>query len=173
MSADPPDDSPDGTPPASGEGAGDPPRRQPTAEEIEVPEDWRLEEEAPPPEAGEEERETRRPREAVAGRIARRAGGVMSWVDRLLLVIAVVVPVLILGYQSFEWLRSSQWPPIPVARVLVWVQADASAILAPGWPGVNRVLNWVLAAPLSLFLFVAGLLLHLLSGLLFPRAPRE
>lgn len=176
MNADPPDESPEREHPGSGQDAA-PDRRLPAAEEIEVPDSWQLDEDEAGPDVGDEDevdqRDRRRPREALSGRLARRAGGVMAVFDRLLLVIAIGGPLLILGYQSFEWLRSSQWPPMPVRQVLLWLQADTSPVISAAWPGVNRALNWLLAVPLSLFLFVAGLLLHFLCGLIFPRVPRE
>lgn len=93
--------------------------------------------------------------------------------DWTLLTITFSLPVLILGYQSVVWLRSSAWPPMPVERPLLWLQLNPDALTATGWSGLSRVLEWLFAAPLAAVLFAGGLALHLLSSLLFPRITRD
>lgn len=145
----------------------------PHADEIVIPEDMDVEP-LEPVDLGEahRRRRLRLPRGAIGrwfGRIGTRLRMVF---DGLLLVIAFPAPLLILGWQSFTWLRTGHWVPMPVERLTGWFQIDMQALAQTSWPGLSRLLDWVLAAPLAGVLFAAGLGLHLLAGLLFPRLGR-
>jgi len=155
-------------PPRAGHSDDEP--RFPHADDITIPEGVTLEE--PEPARTREEQRPRRARVfgAWIGRRFRRAGSrVRMAFDWLLLAITFPAPALVLAWQSFEWLRTSAWPPVPVERLVLLVGLDPSTLAHTPWPGLSRVADWVLAAPLTAVLFCTGLGLHLLSGLLFPR----
>ena len=115
MNADPPERPADGAPPAADRDDRDQEAapRLPRADEIEIPADWQVEADDPSADAtadAEEGAGHRAPYETLGGRVARRAGDAMFLLDRILLVVAIGGPLLILGYQSFEWLRTAHWP---------------------------------------------------------------
>jgi len=145
-------------------------REFPHADAIVIPADVKLEEEDPRP--AMEPRESPTHPDVLTRVLGRTAAWFRTLLDRVLLVLTFVVPPLILAWQSFEWLRSSVWPPMPVARPFHWLQLDVAGHVSGAWPGLSRLLEWVLGAPLVAVLFVGGFALHLLLGVLFPRVGR-
>lgn len=144
--------------------------RFPHADDITIPQGVTLEE--PEPAGAREEQPARRGRGfgAWLGRRLRRAGSRARLAfDWLLLAMTFPAPAFILAWQSFEWLRTSAWPPVPVERLLQLVQLEPGTLAHTPWPGLSAILEWLFAAPLTAVLFAGGLGLHLLSGLLFPR----
>lgn len=145
-------------------------QRFPHADDITIPEDVTLEQLEP---AGiRDEPRSRRGRRFGAwlgGRFRRAGSRARLAFDWLLLAITFPAPALILAWQSFEWLRTSAWPPVPVERLFHLLQLDPGMLAHAPWPGLSRILEWLFAAPLTVVLFGGGLGLHLLTGLLFPR----
>lgn len=145
-------------------------QRFPHADDITIPEGVNLEE--PELAHAREEQCPRRARVFGAGisrRFLRAGSRVRMAFDWLLLAITFPAPALVLAWQSFEWLQTSAWPPMPVERLVLLLGLDPSTLAHTPWTGLSRVVEWVLAAPLTVVLFCTGLGLHVLSGLLFPR----
>jgi Uncharacterized alpha/beta hydrolase domain (DUF2235) len=77
----------------------------------------------------------------------------------LLLVLAWALGTAILGYQCVTWLRNDEWQPMPVGLLFNWIRSIGSA-----WIGLQQIYNWILALPLPVFLYVAGILVFWLGG---------
>lgn len=146
----------------------------PHVDEIEIPEGLSVES-AEPVRRSEDAspRRLRRIRSKFSLGIGRIGTGIRGLVDRILLVVTFVVPLLILAYQSFEWLRTARWPPVTLEGLLARTGATPGAVLVDGWPGLHGLLQLVLEAPLAAVLFIAGLSLHLLLSLLLPSIRRD
>jgi len=54
------------------------------------------------------------------------------------------------AYQIYHWLRWGEAPHIPVSEALQWFGLSEPQF---AWAGVQKVSDWVMAAPLSFFLF--------------------
>ena len=77
------------------------------------------------------------------GRLLQLAGG-----------LGVLGAVLVLGVQIVTWLKSGQWPPIPlgVAVVAIW-----GGLPITDWQGAQRLIDLALKLPLALVLLLSGL----------------
>lgn len=146
----------------------------PHADDIEIPADLTVEAAEP---AGRSADPGRRHPGGFASRLSfgawRMGVGLRGVIDRVLLVATFVVPVLILAYQSFEWLRLSRWPSVTLEGLLASLAITPAAYQVEGWSGLNGLLDLLLEAPLAAVLFVAGLSLHLLLSLLLPSIRRD
>jgi hypothetical protein len=57
----------------------------------------------------------------------------------------------LVGWQCFQWLRTSEWPPVPFRLALEFFNADLTSIYFPNsWLGLAKAAQWVLSLPLSL-----------------------
>ena len=76
------------------------------------------------------------------------------------LLMMVLVPVLILGSQAFDWFQTDVWIPVPTESVALWLGISLSWVNEPEeWKGLAQIVRWVLDVPLSMTSFFAGLLL--------------
>lgn len=76
---------------------------------------------------------------------------VSSWPISALWVLAVF------GYQVFYWLKNGMWLKLPIASVFHHFGFRLEAVYEPrSWIGLARVIEWLLAWPLSI---VGGLLI--------------
>jgi ABC-type sulfate transport system permease subunit len=74
----------------------------------------------------------------------------------------ILVPVFILGSQTFDWFQTETWVPLPTESVAIWLGISLSWVNEPEqWKGLAQVVRWVLDLPLSLTSFFTGLLLIL------------
>jgi len=70
--------------------------------------------------------------------------------------------VVVLGYQIFFWLKNDQWVSFPAGRMVVRVVPDSLIIWMrdeTAWGGLKKVLIFISQAPLTLFLFIAAIVL--------------
>ena len=61
--------------------------------------------------------------------------------------ILILSPVLILGYQTYHWLRTAVWMPLTVGHLWTW---NNFAYPTANWAGVQSIIYWLLDLPLSL-----------------------
>lgn len=148
-------------------------KRFPNADEIEIPEGVAMVPVEPGDAGPDDPGGELRPRLGILDTIADCAARVRLVFDGLLLVVTFVVPLFILGFQSVQWLGTQTWPSVPVERFIAWLQLDPAVLGATPWPGLNEAIAWLFAIPVVPVLFVTGLSLHILSGLLFPRIRRD
>ena len=95
----------------------------------------------------------------------------MKWLNRLsdeLLVATAMAacavflsPLVILGWQSLNWLRFGVWEPWPVWRA---IQHFGWRFPETEWAGVQRILWWLLDLPLALAIPLTGVALLWLAG---------
>ena len=68
----------------------------------------------------------------------------------------------VLGYQIFFWLKNGLWISFPVRLIFLRIMPDSSIIWLRDettWTGLKRALILISQAPLSLFLFIAAIVL--------------
>jgi uncharacterized protein (DUF2235 family) len=85
---------------------------------------------------------------------------IVSCAALMLLVLAVAMGTAILAYQSFSWLQSGTWHPMPLDLLLGCVRSIGS-----GWIGLQKVYDRVLAVPLVIFFYVIGIFVFWLGGI--------
>lgn len=68
-------------------------------------------------------------------------------------VIAIFLSPCIIAYQSYKWLVTGDWLPLSLSNVI-----DAFQIPSPAfkWLGLQKITNWLLAAPVTGCLFLGG-----------------
>lgn len=88
------------------------------------------------------------------------------------LVIGILGAAAVLFYQSLGWLRTGTWVPFPLDTVAHSVRSIGSA-----WTGLQIAFDWILSFPLSISVFLVGLILFGCFNALSPReenwAPSE
>jgi uncharacterized protein (DUF2235 family) len=84
----------------------------------------------------------------------------VSCLALLLLVVCLAAGTWILGYQAFAWLEHGIWPAMPIDLVLGCIKR-----IGADWTGLQAIYAWVLALPLALFFYVAGILIFWLGGI--------
>jgi len=96
----------------------------------------------------------------------------VSCLALLFLIAAVALGFLIFGWQILTWLRTEVWQPMPLDVVLGGIHN-----FAKDWVGLQRVLSWILALPLSIACVVIGFVVFWaggnLSAHLYKRAARS
>lgn len=58
---------------------------------------------------------------------------------------SLVIPIGIVGYQTFTWLQTGQWVSFPVR----WLWHNAQTSPHVSWVGVQAMLDWALDLPIS------------------------
>jgi hypothetical protein len=86
---------------------------------------------------------------------------IVSCLAVLFLVVAVAAGALIFGWQLLNWLQTEVWQPMPLDVVL-----GALHNWARDWLGLQKVLSWILALPLSIVCGVIGFLVFWAGGVL-------
>jgi hypothetical protein len=64
----------------------------------------------------------------------------------LLILAGLLVPLCVLGYQSYFWLKFGDWLPLPVGNILFSLGV---ALPQSEWLGAQKIVNWLLDFPLS------------------------
>jgi uncharacterized protein (DUF2235 family) len=77
----------------------------------------------------------------------------------LLFLLASAAATGILVYQCVTWLHSGVWYPMPLHLLLGWIR-----LIGSNWVGLQTIYSWILALPLVVFLYVAGVLVFWLGG---------
>ena len=76
------------------------------------------------------------------------------------LLMMVLVPILILGGQTFDWFQTDVWIPVPTESLALWLGLSLSWVNEPeGWKGLAQIVRSVLDVPLSVTSFFTGMLL--------------
>jgi hypothetical protein len=73
-----------------------------------------------------------------------------------------------LSYQLYSWLRFAVWPNLPLSETLGDLSLSYPRV---GWPGAQSVIDLALRLPISLWLFVAGVVVTM--AFLFAQAALE
>ena len=83
---------------------------------------------------------------------------------------AVAAPILLVGYQSYAWLRFGAWPRLNI----VWA-LDQLGVSRPyvDWVGLQQVIDLLLAGPLSVTALVLGIVIASLAELCLSHVPYE
>lgn len=69
---------------------------------------------------------------------------VVRFIDRVLAFAAGALPLLaiiILGWQTFEWLQTGSWPTQKVRDVFLFLHFDPAPVRISGWVGLSDLLN--------------------------------
>jgi hypothetical protein len=75
----------------------------------------------------------------------------------ILCAFAVVgLALCVFGYQCIEWLRNGEWPTMLTRD---WLGDGYRT----SWVGIDRIIGWVMGAPLAGFLFVTGICVGLVG----------
>lgn len=65
-------------------------------------------------------------------------------------VLGVIIFIIIIGYQTYQWARSGAWLSLPFSRAFELFNVDLSNIYYPSdWCGIAKVGEWLLNLPLS------------------------
>lgn len=66
-------------------------------------------------------------------------------------VVGLLGALAILGWQVFQWLRTSIWIPLPIYEAFAYLDIDLTNIYMPNdWQGLARVAQWLLDVPLAI-----------------------
>lgn len=84
---------------------------------------------------------------------------IVSCTALLLLIIAAGIGTVIFASQCVTWLHSGFWHPMPLGLLLGWVRS-----VGADWIGLQRIYDWVLALPLVIFFYGAGIFIFWLGG---------
>jgi hypothetical protein len=80
-------------------------------------------------------------------------GGIIAIAGYLI----ALMGVLILGFQIILWMRNGYWTPFSARQaVSVFAGGDPIPYPALSWRGIEKVVVWLLDAPLSVSLWVDG-----------------
>lgn len=60
------------------------------------------------------------------------------------------LPLMILGYQAYCWLRTGEWLSLTVRHLWIWT---SSTTPTANWTGVQKIIDGLLSLPLSLASF--------------------
>lgn len=64
---------------------------------------------------------------------------------------ALVIALLVVGWQVLHWLRLGEWHPLPFLALFEYLGWDLSRVYAPSsWVGLAKVFQLVLAVPLAI-----------------------
>jgi hypothetical protein len=74
---------------------------------------------------------------------------------------ALLAGTAILGYQLGSWLATAQWPTVGLDVILGCLRD-----IGPGWIGLQKIWDWLLAFPLFVAFYLAGFIVFWLLGLL-------
>ena len=89
----------------------------------------------------------------------------------LLVVVGICVPLLVLGFQTYSWLKTGGWPPMPVNSGAKFLDIDEPIIdylVRLEWIGVQKILVWIyFKMSLALFTFLASVVLAFATSYLF------
>jgi hypothetical protein len=66
----------------------------------------------------------------------------------------LAAPVIVV-YQSYLWLRSGVWTEFPALKIWEWCNWNTPVV---GWIGVQRIVDTLIAWPLSLWVVALGFL---------------
>jgi hypothetical protein len=82
----------------------------------------------------------------------------------LLIVVPLGIGPFVLIMQALSWLHSGRWPAVPVSRALdYWGWAHPSST----WRGIQKIYDWLLAAPFSVVSFVGWILVVIVASTVF------
>ena len=84
----------------------------------------------------------------------RRSSNPVEGLGLLIGAAAVALPLAILCWQSFEWLKVGSWPELSAADI--WVGIGWQIPLS-SWSGVQQVIDWVFDLPAAVSVFLLGL----------------
>lgn len=74
-----------------------------------------------------------------------------NWLLAFSTLAGLLAAVGILGWQTFTWLRTGTWVPLPLYSALDYLGADLALIYNPSnWYGAAAAARWVLDLPLAL-----------------------
>ncbi len=72
----------------------------------------------------------------------------------------ILVPVFVLGSETFDWFQTDVWTPVPTESVALWLGISLSWVNRPEeWKGLAQIVRWLLDVPLSMTSFFIGMLL--------------
>ena len=76
------------------------------------------------------------------------------------LFIMILVPIFILGSQTFEWFQTDVWTSVPTESVALWLGISLDWVNEPEeWKGLARIVRLLLDVPLYVSSFFTGMLL--------------
>lgn len=87
------------------------------------------------------------------------ANGTIGLVVNGTLIAAVVLPLLVLGYQALFWLQRGWWLPITLYDGFSYINVEPPYPTPGTWQGLGKIIDWVLGWPLSFSLFAACMML--------------
>ena len=89
----------------------------------------------------------------------------------------LLVPLSILCYQGYLWLRTEEWTGLSLINLAELLGADLSVLYEPGWAGLKNIvvafLGWPLSISAGLLIFIIGWFIVLtfcvIAGLILER----
>lgn len=87
-----------------------------------------------------------------------------------LLLVAYVGPFVILGGQTFIWLRDGYWPALPLARTLEHFDLPYPMV---SWLGVQKIIDWLCSMPTAAVLPIFGSVFLVVGGTVFEHFDRR
>jgi len=82
-----------------------------------------------------------------------------SFLDGIASIIALLVcgPIFfgpaVLCWQVFQWLKTGEWYPVPVSKILDWNQLRYPDL---EWRGLQKIVDYLFGLPLSFVSFIAA-----------------
>ena len=75
------------------------------------------------------------------------------------LFLMILVPVFVLGSETFDWFQTDVWTPVPTESVALWLGISLNWVNRPEeWKGLAQIVRWLLDVPLSMTSFITGML---------------
>lgn len=84
---------------------------------------------------------------------AEEEAGIVSTVFVWVALATFGVPLAIIGWQVYRWLRDGFWTRLPIDG---WLYERGIITQWTDWVGIQRMIDWVLGLPLAFGVFVAG-----------------
>jgi len=67
----------------------------------------------------------------------------------------IVIPAGLIGLQSFMWMKTGSWNPLPVGVAFVLFDIPFPDT---NWAGLHKIYAWLIDLPLSLVIFLFGVI---------------
>lgn len=75
---------------------------------------------------------------------------------------SILVGLIILGWQSYAWLRTGYWIQMPLSRAFGYIGVNLARVYHPSpgdWQSVAKLARWLLAWPMTLSIpIITGIL---------------
>jgi hypothetical protein len=72
-----------------------------------------------------------------------------------------LLPIGILAYQIYLWLKHGEWHPIPVSSALSYLDVNLTSIYNMEWQGAKKIILWLLNLPFSFVIFISTVVIGL------------